>query len=140
MPRRKRPATTRVPALVGITQGFRQNEVVDMLGASDYQISRDCSLLWPNRSPHSLLTETQVRTLYCVAMYRHVQYARGRHQILTSEIQEFINENTDEQIWAVVELAGGSKTDCNAGIEEMLIKRNQRRLQQETINVSSTVA
>ncbi|MGP1387378.1 MAG: hypothetical protein ACTS2F_27710 [Thainema sp.] len=140
MPRRRRPATTRVPALLDMCDGFRQKEVIEMLGASKDQISRDCKTLWPDRPLFSLLNKTQVRTLYCVAMYRHVQYARGRHQILTSEIQEFINENTDEQIWAVVALAGGSQEDCNAGIEEMLIKRNQRRIQQETINVSSTVA
>ena len=140
MPRHKRPATTRVPPIVGLVDGFRQSEVAEMIGAGQYQVCRDCQALWPDRLSFSLLTENQVRTLYCVAMYRHVQYARGRHQILTSEIQEFINENTDEQIWAVVALAGGSQEDCNAGIEEMLIKRNQRRIQQETINVSSTVA
>ncbi|MGP1386885.1 MAG: hypothetical protein ACTS2F_25235 [Thainema sp.] len=140
MPKRKRPATTRVPALVGMTQGFRQTEVVDMLGASDYQISRDCSLLWPSRQPHSVLTRNQVRTVYCVTMYRHLEYSKGRQQIPSTEILDFINNSTDEQIWAVVALAGGSTEDCNAGIEEMLMKRNQRRIQQETINVSSTVA
>jgi hypothetical protein len=73
-------------------------------------------------------------------MFRHVQYARGRYQVRTAEIIEFINDSTDEEIWAVVEMAGGSKADCQAGIEEMLVRRQQRRIQQETINVSSTVA
>ena len=140
MPRHRRPATTRVPQLTNLVEGFRQVEVAHMLGASQHQLSRDCNALWPDRHSFSLLTETQVRTLYCVAMFRHVQYARGRYQVLTSEILDFINNSTDEEIWAVVTLAGGSQEDCNAGIEEMLIKRNQRRIQQETINVSSTVA
>jgi hypothetical protein len=125
---------------VGITQGFRQAEVVDMLGASSYQISRDCSLLWPSRPSHSLLTKNEVRTLYCVTLYRHLEYSKGRQQIPSLEIFDFINTRTDEEIWTVVALAGGSLEDCNAGIEEILIKRNQRRIQQETINVSSTVA
>lgn len=140
MPRQKRPATTRVPALPNMAKGFRQKEVAEMLGASSDQVCRDCKTLWPKRPSFSLLTETQVRTLYCVAMFRHVQYAQGRSQILSEEIIDFINGSSDEEIWAVAELAGGSKADCNVGIEEMLIKRNQRRIEQQTINVSSTVA
>ena len=140
MPRRRRPATTRVPALPNIVEGFQQKEVAEMIGASQHQLSRDCNTLWPNRPLFTLLTRAQVTTLYCVAMFRHVQYARGRHQILTSEIQAFINDSSDEEIWAVVTLAGGSQEDCNAGIEEMLMRRHQRRIEQQTINVSSTVA
>lgn len=140
MPSRKRPATTRVPALLDVSEGFRQAEVANMLGAAAYQISRDCQVLWPKRAYFSLLSEAQVRTLYCVAMFRHIQYAKGRYQVLAEEILAFINDNTDAEIWAIVALAGGSQEDCNAGIEEMLMRRNQRRIEQETINVSSTVA
>ena len=140
MPVRKHPATTRVPALVGLSGGFKQIEVVEMLGSTTYQISRDCSILWPNRLGHTLLTRPQVRTLYCVALFRHLSYAQGRQQIKSSEILNFINNYSEEDIWKLVELAGGSREDCDRGIEEMEIKRKQRRIQQETINVSSTVA
>ena len=140
MPIRKHPATTRVPALVGLGGGFKQIEVVEMLGSTTYQISRDCSILWPHRSGHTLLTKPQVRTLYCVALFRHLTYAQGRQQIKSSEILDFINNNSEAAIWALVELAGGSRKDCDLGIEEMEIKQKQRRLAQETVNVQSTVA
>jgi hypothetical protein len=111
-----------------------------MLGVASYQICRDCALLWPNRTAHALLSRSEVKTLYCVAMFRHLQYGRGRAQVLTDEIIRFISDHTDAQIWSVVALAGGSREDCDHGIEEILVRRNQHRIQQETINVESTVA
>jgi hypothetical protein len=140
MPIRKRPATTRVPPMVGMTDRFAKQDVAAMLGAPLYQISRDAKLLWGDRVYRAALSRAEVKTIYCVTLYRHLQYARGRHQIPELEIIEFINNHTDEQIWAVVALAGGSEADCLQGIEEMLIRQNQRRLSQETLDVSSTVA
>ena len=137
---RKRPATTRVPCLVHRPERFLKTEVADMLGAPLYQISRDAKLLWGERVYRSLLSRAEVKTIYCATMYRHLQYGQGRVQITDAEILDFINNNTDAEIWAIVALAGGSQEDCNAGIEEMLMRRNQRRIEQETINVSSTVA
>jgi hypothetical protein len=111
-----------------------------MLGAPLYQVSRDCSILWGDSIRYLPLEVAQVRTIYCVTMYRHVEYSRGRGRITDEEIHTFINEHTAASIWAVVNLAGGSIEDCNAGIEEMKIKRNQHRIQQETVNVQHTVA
>jgi hypothetical protein len=55
------------------------------------------------------------------------------------EIREFLDQET-EAIWALVQLAGASLEDCNQGIEEMRIRQNQRQIEQQTINVESTVA
>jgi hypothetical protein len=140
MPTRKKLATTRVPVLVDIALGYKQTEIAQMLGAERYQISRDCSLLWPNRRYQTLLSKPQVRSLYCVTMFRHLLYCQGRSTIKSREILDFINHHTDDQIWQIVELAGGSKEDCDRGIEEIEIKRKQRRLPQDAINVQSTVA
>ncbi|MGP1383460.1 MAG: hypothetical protein ACTS2F_07845 [Thainema sp.] len=140
MPIRKRPATTRVPQIVDAIAQFPKQDVADMLGAPLYQISRDTKILWGERAYRASLSRAEVKTIYCVTLYRHLQYAKGRHQIPESEIIEFINHQTDAEIWAVVALAGGSEADCNVGIEEMLMRQNQRRIQQDTINVQSTVA
>jgi hypothetical protein len=140
MPRRKHPATTRVPPLVGVKPAFKQMEVAAMLGSTSYQVSRDCSILWPSRPSYSKLNRPEVRTLYCVALFRHLLYSQGRMQVKSSEILSFINNNSEEDIWTLVKMAGGSQEDCDRGIEEMLIQQNQQRLEQETINVQSTVA
>lgn len=139
MPIRSNPATTRVPPIRGFAQGFQQKEVAEMLGVPEYRISRDCAAIWPNRFSYVLLNEGQVRTLYCVAMYRHLQYSQGRSQVSMKEIREFLDQET-EAIWALVQLAGASLEDCNQGIEEMRIRQNQRQIEQQTINVESTVA
>jgi hypothetical protein len=110
-----------------------------MLGSSQTRISRDVKALWPQRFRHALLNEGQVRTLYCIAMYRHAQYTKGRFQVGIKEIREFLGQ-PDEAIWLMVETVGGSLEDCNRGIEEILISRNQRQLEQQAINVESTVA
>jgi hypothetical protein len=136
---RKRPVMTRIPPLVLHDEMFEKSEVATMLGAPNYQISRDCTLLWGSGISRAPLSRPQVRTVYCVTIFRHVQACRGISKVSRSDILDFINSD-EEDIWAFIRMAGGSKDDCDRGLEEIKIKRKQRRLQQETVDTQHTVA